>query len=158
MKKECTRVRYLTIWTSEKGACIEDSAPSPYTVEGAGEPRLRRASMKCGNFWPEQFSAISNTESVHKRSVSVQRDREGRMNGGRGGDGRMDQVPIKHIVSRITVTWNSCSHCQGGNFGVSKLSGKVWDGCWGWILGRNWDKILKSFPPCYSHSHLYNGF
>jgi hypothetical protein len=47
--------------------------------------------MKRGNL-AEQFSAISNTDSVHKRSVSVQRDREGRMNGrgswgGGGGDG-----------------------------------------------------------------------
>ncbi len=26
----------------------------------------------------------------------------------------------------------------------------------GRILGRNPDKILKSFPPCYSQSHLYS--
>ncbi len=26
---------------------------------------------------------------------------------------------------------------------------------WGRILGRNWDKSLKSFPPCYSQSLMY---
>ncbi len=27
-------------------------------------------------------------------------------------------------------------------------------GIWGRILGRNWDKSLRSFPPCYSQSPL----
>ncbi len=29
---------------------------------------------------------------------------------------------------------------------------------WGRILGRNWDKSLKSFPPCYSQSPLLTDF
>jgi hypothetical protein len=29
--------------------------------------------------------------------------------------------------------------------------------CRGLILGRNWDKSLKSFPPCYSQSSLLTG-
>jgi hypothetical protein len=28
----------------------------------------------------------------------------------------------------------------------------------GRILGRNWDKSLKSFPPCYSQSPLLTDF
>jgi hypothetical protein len=28
----------------------------------------------------------------------------------------------------------------------------------GHILGRNWDKSLKSFPPCYSQSPLLTAF
>ncbi len=36
----------------------------------------------------------------------------------------------------------------------------VWDSSgrknWGRILGRNWDKSLKSFPPCYSQSPIFN--
>jgi hypothetical protein len=30
--------------------------------------------------------------------------------------------------------------------------------CWGRILRRNWDKSLKSFPPCYSKSPLLTDF
>jgi hypothetical protein len=29
---------------------------------------------------------------------------------------------------------------------------------WGRILGRNWDKSLKRFPPCYSQSSLLTDF
>ncbi len=34
----------------------------------------------------------------------------------------------------------------------------IWKGSTGRILGRNWDKSLKSFPPCYSLSPLLTYF
>jgi hypothetical protein len=35
---------------------------------------------------------------------------------------------------------------------------KITGGSRGWILGRNWDKSLKIFPPCYSQSPLLKDF
>jgi hypothetical protein len=97
--------------------------------------------MKCGNLARAIFCNLQYRECTKDLYQCRETERANEWQGWGG----MDQVPIKHIVSRITVTWNSCSHCQGGDLRVSKHSVK---------FGRDLDKSLKSFPPCYSQSPL----
>ncbi len=69
---------------------------------------------------------------------------------------KLNFVPIKYISAHPTeklIIWNPSEKCYKPLY--CKTGALVlYYSTRGRILGRNWDKSLKSFPPCYSQSPL----
>ncbi len=69
---------------------------------------------------------------------------------------------IKSIFSFCKLSWwvrearSLAPSCQSTT--AMSSSGALYSTVRGWILGRNWNKSLKSFSPCYSQSPLLTEF
>ncbi len=80
--------------------------------------------------------SYSNTESGNQEAILIVRNLGWEGEGGGGGD-----APEERGCAVSAVRWYAVRTRYRGR-----------------ILGRNWDKSLKSFPFCYSQSPLQTDF
>jgi hypothetical protein len=66
----------------------------------------------------------------------------------------MSQIKVSALFLRQISYFSQCLYSLGEKHLVTSSVGRVGGGGRPRILGRNWEKNLKSFPPCYSQSPL----